>query len=74
MFQMDITGGDEGMDAGPFCFTNSFPGKVNIIFAGSRKTCNSWAFHSGGNCLDGSEIPWGSGGEAGFDDVYFQTG
>ena len=74
VLQMDVAGGDERVDAGAFRLADSLPGAVDILFVGPGQSGDRRSLHPGGDSLYGGEVAGRSGGEAGFDDIDFQSG
>ncbi len=72
ILQVNVRRGQEGMNARVGRLLDGLPGPVNIFRICPGKTCNLATPDFPGDLLDGEEIPLGSHGKPGFDDIHTQ--
>jgi hypothetical protein len=69
IFQMDVGGGNEGVDPGMGRMLDGRPGPVDVAARGAGQAGHLDAFQFGSNLRNGLEVTLGCGRETGFDDV-----
>ena len=70
VFQVDVAGGDEGMDARALGILKRLGGALDVEFGGSGKRGNLDPGKLAAHRIDSLEIAFGGDGEAGFQDIY----